>query len=276
MGKISNKYETTNLANLNDLKEVVRSEQAIAFIGAGCSVPLGYPSWSSLVKNLLDECEKNNPSLKNYIKDLRKETDLLFVAGLCKNYLGPKYNPYIKQIFGPKLKKCTDEHKIIMRLPFGRFITSNYDPSLDFAFQKVRDDLSEYFTHSNTSALSDFSIVTGTLKKTIFYMHGRYDNPEEIILTETDYQQHYDFNQSYKETLKNIFSVYPVVFVGSSLTDVDFLAILRYIGALFKHYPRGHFAILPYPKKLAEIEANKLKTKYNITPVFYKVKSMHD
>ena len=103
-------------------------------------------------------------------------------------------------------------------------------------------------------------------------MHGRYDKPEEIILTENDYQKHYELNGTFTQSLKILFSTTPVVFIGTSLTDLDFMAILRHIGTLFKHYTQGHFALMPYPETTPETEADKLKTKYNIIPVFYSVK----
>jgi len=277
MNKYSSTYEKTNQLNLEEMTTVIKSGHAIAFIGAGCSMPLGYPSWSGLINNLLDECEKNNPSIKTHIQDLRKTEDLLYVADKCKGYLGTTYCPLLKGIFKQKSNKFTDEHSILMKLPFNRFITSNYDPSLDHAYQSAKKAQAEPFTYSNISMLTDFLKGAAITKNKLFYIHGRYDNPEEIILTEKDYQKHYELNQSFTESLKNIFAIHPVVFIGSSLTDLDFMAILRHIGTLFKHYTQGHFVLVPYPEKGSlEIEADRLKTKYNITPVFYHLNRKND
>ncbi|MBF0591893.1 MAG: hypothetical protein HQL02_07380 [Nitrospirae bacterium] len=68
MCKDWDEYKTTNDLNLQALKEVIKSARAIAFIGAGCSIPLGYPSWSELIKN--DDKQDNHPERGEILRDI--------------------------------------------------------------------------------------------------------------------------------------------------------------------------------------------------------------
>jgi hypothetical protein len=61
-----------------------------------------------------------------------------------------------------------------------------------------------------------------------------------------------------------------VVFVGFSLSDVDFMETPRYLGAIFERGSVRHYAILPYPRNPA-LERQKLRTRYNLEAVFYLV-----
>jgi len=280
MMKSSSLYEITNKGNFYRLKEVVMTGNAVAFIGAGCSIPLGYPSWSQLIRNMLDKCKREHPSKRNYFEELRRDKDLLFVAEKCKNELGVDYYKLLRTLFGPQEIGNSQEYKLLVQLPFIKFITSNFDPSLEHAFREVKNIQITPFTYSDTMCLAEFVSISSGKKNYIFYIHGRYDKPEEIILSASDYRKHYNVNKLYEKSLENLFSSYPVIFIGSSLADPSFTKILEYIGALFKNYTETHYAIIPYPsetkKSSPEIEADKLKTNYNITAVFYKVMNKHD
>ncbi|MBF0591826.1 MAG: HEAT repeat domain-containing protein [Nitrospirae bacterium] len=266
-------YKTTNDLNLRDLKDVIKSGRAIAFIGAGCSMPLGYLSWDRLIKKMLDEIVRNEPSSKSTVEKHRGGSNLLYIAGKCKNLMGPKYYPFLGREFAPKTKagkKHTQEHELIINLPFYNYMTSNYDSCLDSAHCLINNTPSPHFTYKNTQMLSEYCIATIEPQKKIFHIHGRYDDPQDIVLTEGDYKDHYLFQRGFISSLESIIKTRPVVFIGSGVTDLDFLSIMRFIESVFKGFHERHYAIIPYPENdSVEYEAEMLADTYNITPVFY-------
>ncbi|KJU87212.1 signal transduction protein with Nacht domain protein [Candidatus Magnetobacterium bavaricum] len=256
-------YKPTNDLNLQKLKEVIKSGRAIAFVGAGCSMPLGYPSWGGLIQKMLDEIVKNQPNTKAIVEGLKKGSDLLYVAGKCKHLMGPGYYPFIAREFAPR--DHTEEHKLIIGLPFYNYMTSNYDPCLDIAVNKVP---LPSFTYKNKLMLGEFCSATIEPQGKIFHIHGRYDAPEDIVLTEDDYKGHYQ--EGFISSLRSIIMTRPVVFIGSGVNDLDFLRIMRFVEHIFRGFQDRHYAIIPCPDNgHAEYEAGRLTDTYNIVPVFY-------
>ncbi|KJU81302.1 signal transduction protein with Nacht domain protein [Candidatus Magnetobacterium bavaricum] len=259
-------YKPTNDLNLQALKEVIKSGRAIAFIGAGCSVPLGYPSWVGLVSKMLDEIARMQPTAKSMVDMLRKDDDLLYVAGTCKMLMGPEYYPFMGREFAPKAgRNHTSEHEVIIKLPFYNYITSNYDSCLESAYAFIKNIPPLSVILNNIIMLIDALNSKGKL---ISHIHGRYDDPDTIVLTEDDYNYHYQ--EGFINSLLSAILTRPIVFIGSGVNDMDFLGMMRFIDILFKRFQERHYAIIPYPKDgYAEYEANRLLMKYNIVPVFY-------
>ncbi|MBF0339138.1 MAG: SIR2 family protein, partial [Nitrospirae bacterium] len=266
-------YRPTNDLNLQALKDVVRAVRAIAFIGAGCSIPLGYPSWAGLIARILDEIGRTKPSMATKVDMLReKNDDLLYVAGECKSLMGEKdFRAFIGREFQPKENdNHTEEHKLIIKLPFYNYMTSNYDSCLDSAYWSVENKAPSSFTYNNKQQLADYCTSTVEPQRKIFHIHGRYDNPQDIVLTEEDYKGAYQ--EGFISSLRSIIMTHTVVFIGSGVNDPDFLNIMRFIDHVFMGCQGKHYAIISWPASgYAEIEAGRLQSKYNITPVFYEI-----
>ncbi|KJU82604.1 signal transduction protein with Nacht domain protein [Candidatus Magnetobacterium bavaricum] len=267
------KYEQTNYSNLQKLQEVIKSGKAIAFIGAGCSMskPLEYPSWAGLTQKMLDEIAATKPGSKPTVKMLRKNKDLLYVAGECKNLMGVQYYAFLGREFAPRTKeskKHTPEHETIIDLPFYNYITSNYDPCLDYAYTARKSEPSRSFTYKNKQMLAEFCASTIEPQEKIFHIHGRYDSLDDITLTQDDYNIRYQ--EDLISYLRGIIMARPFVFIGSGVKEPDFLGIMKFIGYLFKGFQDKHYAIIPCPNGgYAQNEAGKLADTYNILPVFY-------
>ncbi|KJU84252.1 NTPase (NACHT family) [Candidatus Magnetobacterium bavaricum] len=266
-------YKPTNDLNLQKLKEVIKSGRAIAFVGAGCSMPLGYPSWAGLIQKMLDEIVSIKPAAKSMVEKLRQEDDLLVVADECKSLMGPEYYVFIGRQFEPKTKdgkKHTPEHEAIVTLPFHNYITSNYDACLDNAYclTTLGRESATCFTYNNRQKLADYCNPNNESTKMIFHIHGRYDTPEDIVLTENEYKDVY--HEGFISSLRSIIMTHPVVFIGSGVNDLDFLTIMRFIDNVFKKFQDKHYAIIPCPDNgYAENEVRRLTIRYNIVPVFY-------
>ncbi|KJU81301.1 hypothetical protein MBAV_006508 [Candidatus Magnetobacterium bavaricum] len=264
-------YEPTNNINLKALKKVIKDGQAIAFVGAGCSMPLGYPSWDGLIQKMQDEIVKKQPKAKDMMDMLSKGIDRLYNAGECKRFMGPEYHAFMEREFKPKPSKThTREHEIIIELPFYNYMTSNYDICLDYAYRYVKNSKPCCFTYNDTQILAKYCRVTKKSQKKILHIHGKYDNIDKIVLTEDDYKEHY--KDDFIGPLSSIITARSIVFIGSGIEDLDFLGIMKFIEHLFKGSQDSHYAIIPcLEDSYAGYEAGRLKSKYNIVPVFYKL-----
>ncbi|MBC8275296.1 MAG: SIR2 family protein [Chloroflexi bacterium] len=254
---------------LNDLKEVLSSGQALAFIGNGCSIPVGYPSWRELICDLLDRCSKRQPLRASDFERMKRHPSPLFVAEGCKAVLGQEYYDFLSKEFGPRSPAFSDEHRILWRL-FRQFLTSNYDPCLEHAFAEIYGKPADYFSHTNGDRMGRFPQEVNSEKQVIFHVHGHYDRSKECVLTESDYQKHYQ-DQGFLTTCTTLFQAHTVVFIGFSLED-ELMGIPRRLTSIFQGSTGPHFAVLPYPADPGPwTKRQELRTKYRINAVFYPV-----
>lgn len=265
------------------MRDLLFGGRMVAFVGAGCSVPLGYPTWTGLIRKMLEKCivrdqlrESRWRRLINALTEKAGE-QLLTLADECKKTLDIDYFELLEEEFAPKPeKKHTREHEYLFKLPFHRFITSNYDPCLDYALSAIRDDLNKSFDYKD-DRMARFAIHGDETRNLIFHCHGRHRPSQEIILTESDYQEHYEKRPDYTQILRALFLSSNVLFVGFSLSDADFGQIPRQLAALFDHRGPKHFAVLPMPEGDDEFtRREELRSRYNIRAIFYTVAKTQD
>ena len=119
--------DSDKFLNINDsvalesLMTALKSENAILFVGAGCSARLGLPSWTSLLKDLVDlhgDLELDQYKIKN---------DIIKYAGEVKRKLFEKndnshsrYENYLSRRFkNPEdgYLENTELHDLIVQWP---------------------------------------------------------------------------------------------------------------------------------------------------------------
>ncbi|MBF0607962.1 MAG: SIR2 family protein [Candidatus Magnetobacterium sp. LHC-1] len=77
--------------------------------------------------------------------------------------------------------------------------------------------------------LNDSCSSTFEPQEKIFHRHGRYDYPQDIVLTEDDYKSHYLSQRGFMGSLEAIIKTRPFVFIGSGVNVLDFLQIMKFI-----------------------------------------------
>jgi hypothetical protein len=141
------------------LSRVLNLRSTVAFVGAGCSVPLGYPTWKQFAKLLVAHTIENCPSLPGDSKTsylnllLRFQTQLesesirphqiMFILGECKKVFEhcqgmKKYYRFLKTTFKPRDHEAVqlNPYDALLDLPIKRFITTNYDREIEIALVK--------------------------------------------------------------------------------------------------------------------------------------------
>ncbi|MCP4655120.1 MAG: NACHT domain-containing protein, partial [bacterium] len=141
----------------------------VAFVGSGCSAPLGYPSWNGIAGGLIRETlgvlkkspseSKNSPAVATLEPFERRLADgeelraveLMFIMGVCqsvakelktrdpsaKNFVGD----YFRQAFKPRPEPAAapaNPYHALLELPIKRFVTTNYDEEIERALEHAR------------------------------------------------------------------------------------------------------------------------------------------
>src|SRR5690242_14946788 len=141
------------------ISRVLNLRSTVAFVGAGCSVPLGYPTWTKFARLLVAHALEICPSLPNdsrttytnllvrFQEQLESGSvrphQIMFILGECKKVFEhcqgmKKYYQFLRTTFKPRPKVAgtVSPHDALLELPIKRFITTNYDREIEIALAK--------------------------------------------------------------------------------------------------------------------------------------------
>jgi hypothetical protein len=273
-GEINDWIQQDQEANngvLNQIREAIQQEKAFAFVGSGCSIPLGYPSWQEFIAELIKKCQGKYPHRTAEFEHL-KRTNILFAAEECKKNLDISiYCSFIQKRFGPRTPSVSGEHKILWQL-FRQILTSNYDPCLENALcEMYRNENPHIFSYSNEAQVPQFINLVERNARVLFYVHGRHDEPEKCIVTLNDYQNHYS-KDDIRQACTTLFDSRSVVFIGFGLTDSYLMRIPDQLVAIYKGRKKQHYAILPYPSDVEPwTKRDELLQLHGVHTAFYPV-----
>jgi hypothetical protein len=281
-----------NIGQRNAMMSAVASREAIAFIGSGLSIPLGYPSWNGL----LDELSTDAQGLGGF--QSVAQGVLLRAEEIKRHFQSKNAIHQYYAVLGRKFKECragyTPTHLRVVRLPFRGFVTTNYEPCvecalMDYAFEikaRARSDASIPVSRlrENRHLLSIFlrSISQGfdPKERYVAHLHGFYTDPAGIILADSDYKLAYGINRAkvqpeatiHRQFLWAMLATRRVVFVGFSLDDPHIQALVETVCSdLWEWNVGNHFVVLPLDRtSIGEAAALQSRfARYGIEPVFY-------
>lgn len=264
-----------------ELIEALRPGSALALVGAGSSVRVGYPLWGGLLDRMAATIVESDPMAKAKVDALASEPDWLWRAEEYRKMLGPDgFAELIRDTFGPEEAPHDAFHEDLVRLPFRHILTTNYDAVLEqahaAAFNRPRAVAVTWNEASNVRELIQ-RIGDAEHGRRYLYLHGRFDEPDTIVLTERDYTERYLRASDTWPKLFTLLAAQRVVSLGFSLSDLDVMAVFRSVKALMGPGDPRHFAILPHEGKVETGTARqRLQGKYGVRPVFYRQTPKHE
>jgi hypothetical protein len=269
MGSLLN--SRANMAAADDLARVVATERPLALVGAGMSVAAGMPDW----RGLLAELEKELPPLaEDYLEALRRESDILWRAEEYRRLIGADdFHKYLKKRFSGAITLRDDAPVIaFVKLPFRHILTTNYDDVLLHAHDKAGFSRPRVLNWSREDEVRSFifGLRAEAPIRFLLHLHGRFEDPQSIIITDNDYTERYVRSADTARKLFAIFTTERVVFAGFSLDDPDLMALMREVNAIMRPEEARHFAIMSLERPITEMfERNRLRKRYGVEPVFY-------
>lgn len=263
-----------NRSAFGKLISEMRTGQTLAFTGAGTSAAAGYPTWAQLIGKL---AQKTREKVGNKVRWREDEISIEVVAGLnflvaaeiFAGALGDDYHRILRHEFGPKNDSFPDIQTLVS-LPFRHFLTSNYDPTLESALSQPGQNCPYLCLHDHKAAAKFLCDLTDRQQQRhVVHVHGRYDVPEQIVLTEERYGSQY----TNSAVVRGFWTIVTVrescVFFGFSFSDLDLLSGFRTAKREFNLQSR-HFGVLPLADADSEMAHRaQLGITYGIQPVFF-------
>jgi len=276
--------------------QAIASEEAVVFVGAGLSAPLGYPTWDALLQLLgqrANALAAFQPASSN---------PLLLADQIKKHFVDnqgeDEYYSTLGRTYGESHDGCTQTHRRLARLRFRAYVTPNYDPCLERA-------LCDYAGEIGVRVRADYGIPVATGRENrhlvskflrslsekfnpggryVAHIHGSYMGPRDIILTMADYERAYGISLGegsqgkapivtiHRELLWSLLATRRVVFIGCSMDDPYIQVLLDTVCSdLWEWNVGSHFVILPLDIQNAGMAStiNDRFGRYGMQPVFF-------
>jgi len=262
-----------NKDNLRRLLEQIKTGvSVIPFVGAGLTMPFGFPGWTEFLLGLARTAGIEAKIRKRISADEYEEAAEDLLAALRKRV----FDDAIDSAFGNhKLDdvKLAGAVSHLPRLASGPVITTNFDHVLE----KVFDNAGRKFEHvvwgsKAGMVIKAFHEDRGFLLK----IHGDVEDGTDRVLTLSDYEKHYgdtdptkiDSTRDLPKLLRLMLESRPLLFIGCSLNQDRTLDVLENV---VRGLPDiAHYAIVPKPAKEAEyLSRVKFLSRHGIRPIWY-------
>lgn len=245
------------------LKELYEKNSVIPFIGAGMSIPSGYPGWTNFLKKICKETRIEEKNLQILIDNGEYEE----AAELIYDSL-PE-GAFLEQIEN----HFSIEHSIngcIQKIPSifnNSVITTNFDNVLERVYLSDGPNRFDEILLGGDS--SDLFKILGEGKRALVKIHGKSTKSRSRILTKSEYDYHYNESGILESVIEAI-SNQTLLFIGCSLSNDRTLACLKKIAQRkgIENIPR-HYAFLKLDEPENRLDRRDELVECNIHPIWY-------
>lgn len=253
------KSDPLNDRNLAYLFEQLENPLGVLpFVGAGVSVPLGFPGWTEFLK-----LEAARHGLKEAVAHQLERNEFEEAAEFLKNRIGSgEFEDALESAFGERKvpKEFPQDSAVveITKLSVGPVITTNFDRVLERAFETAGQPFRDKVWGS--SAADQLTLAILQDRHVLVKMHGDILDRHNRVLTLTEYRAHYgdgetpDFNRPLPRLLRRLFESRPLLFIGCSLHHDRTLRILKEVANETRSH---HYAVVEHPATEEELNTRK-------------------
>lgn len=209
----------------------------ILFVGAGLSVSgvrkngKGLPTWKQLIQAMIEDLkdsEKCDEITLQKIDVLFEKNEYLKLAQIFREKTRPdQYAAFLKEQLDPSDLTASKVHELLLSIGFKGIITTNFDCVFENQSNRIQpliypqgfEDVNAFRRHGF------FAKIHGCVRNT--------SNPSEnLILSEESFLS-LRSNPKYQTLLKSLFLLHPLLTVGFSLTDPDFIGLIDDLKEIF-------------------------------------------
>ena len=267
-----------NRQNINALKENINT--VVPFLGAGASMPYGYPSWSDLLLKVLtsirsDMTDNDYKKVMNYIDEKRymEATEEMYE---CWPNL-EDYVHYVISTIRPNFGSCLE--KYIHLFPSKLYLTTNYDAVVEVILRLNFRNLNVISSPTE----SNKGLKSGEVP-TLCYLHGKYIDPDFIVFSNVSYNYAYGRldeitnirsvnKHPLARKLHDVYSRNPLLFIGCSLNIEEdrILKLLKIFNQRIQQPENFSYALLDAEGLTSEqIEFKDAQlVKIRVCPIWY-------
>lgn len=253
-----------NQKRFNKLKKAHIQDAVIPFIGAGMSMPCGYPGWTEFLRQVCNESWLPKEDLEILLNEWKYEEA---AQALADNMPTVSFNEAIENTF------CSDENLEgpIQLLPYifnTSVITTNFDDVIKNCYKAANMSFSETLLGPDAHELPRY---LGEGNKVLVKLHGKANSSRNRVLTHVEYEEHYG-SPPCLQTIIEAISTKTLLFLGCSLgVDRTIQALTNLVTTKGHDSTTRHYAFLSIDKDKEEerLDRRDELAKANIFPIWY-------
>lgn len=259
-----------NADRFEALRSAYRRGSVTPFVGAGLSMPSGYPGWTEYLYHLREETTVPETELTAVISrgEYEEAAQLLFDAlphDLFNEHLENKFDVE-KPISG-----C------VRFLPYcfpSSVITTNFDNVLKRCYDDAEKSFSEVLLGAEAT---EFARLIGRGDNLLLKLHGKANTERKRILTKQEYNRHYEGSNTLESCIDAICQK-TLLFMGCSLTvDRTIKCLRKFVSEKGANSAVRHYAFIPVSDdNNARIARKNELAEANIFPIWYPADEDHD
>lgn len=253
-----------NANRFKALKKAHSFKNIVPFIGAGLSIPSGFPSWTKFLCDLQGESHVPDKSLQELLQTGNYEG----AAQLLHDDLGAA-------LFNKQLQECFDRQTSIKgpinflahAFPEANVITTNFDRLLEVTFGNRVQGFDQTIAGGN---LSEALRILNSGGRYLLKLHGSCESVTHRVLLRDEYAQAYNDNGTVRRFFSRFLFGKSVLFIGCSLiTDRTLRTMEEVVAEEGASSLPQHYAFLELKDGVDRVERKKALAKANIFPIWY-------
>ena len=230
----------------------------IPFVGAGLSVPFGFPQWGELLTRLSSGRSRPTVERLGAAGQYEKAAETLYQKGRAADRLQAGIMSAFKRKIPAHAFKGTAV-SLLPHLTFGPVVTTNFDQVLE----RVFTDAGRPFSQAPILGSDPDAFVPAIQRneRVLFKIHGDCENRRSLTLTLESYADGYGRNrgvrarESLRAMLQLLLANRPVLFLGCSLTRDRTLEVVREVHN--RHAGIWHYAVVAAPYDVKAFDARR-------------------
>jgi energy-coupling factor transporter ATP-binding protein EcfA2 len=252
-----------------DLVKACATGECVLYAGAGLSVPAGFPTFPTFVRDLTDWTIENQYVSEELARSLRATLQQDEYGSVADN-LGSELESHrdqlithLREIFikpaipPPALKPLSG-------VPFSAVMTTSFDNLLENTYQAQK---SPVYTVRDSEKLLDVLSKRGFFFLKLF---GALDQSETVMISPGQYEDATRRNFQFTKFMETLFFSRTLLFVGASLEGIE--SYLRGI-SISKQNRRTHYAVVAVTDESWRTKAHPLESRYGIKVLPYTAKA---
>ena len=259
-----------NRGRFIQLRNSYRNGAVIPFIGAGMSIPSGYPGWTEFLWKLRNETRVSKEDLNNLLSQGQYEEA---VQALADDMPAGSFDEAIENDFGPD-KKLEGPIQLLPSIFNASVITTNLDNVIKRCYDTAVLSFSETLLGADDRELPRY---LGQGNKVLVKLHGKANSSRNRVLTYSEYEEHYGSPPCLQNAIEAISTKNTLLFLGCSLVvDRTIQTLTQLVEDKGHDATIRHYAFLSITKDEDRLARRDNLAKANIFPIWYPADEDHD
>lgn len=247
------------------LIEAHKDGNVMPFVGAGLSMPSGYPGWSHFLRKQWLQTLLNESDLDELLENGRYEDAAQKLADAFNDAL---FSETIDHTFACSREPLAGAAGILPYIFAGSVVTTNFDNVIERCYLNADKPFSEKLSGQDSSAIRRLLALN---ERFILKLHGKAITGNGRILTKSEYDRHYSGDNTLNKTIKALCDSRSLLFLGCSLTVDRTIAVIKeYVTEQGHDNLPKHYAFLEEPgTKEERLKRNGDLASCHIYPIWY-------